>query len=39
MEYITFLLGAGASAQSLPIVNQIPERLLKIHSILETKKR
>lgn len=32
---ITYLFGAGASCQSLPIVNQIPARISKVIEILE----
>lgn len=34
MKTITFLLGAGASCQSLPITHEIPERLMKFKNIV-----
>lgn len=33
---ITYLFGAGASREALPIVNEIPSRLKKIIEILRT---
>jgi hypothetical protein len=38
MPEITFLFGAGASAQKLPVVNQIPQILTKTIQLLELEK-
>ncbi len=36
MNKITYLFGAGASKHALPIVNEIPDRILKLIALLET---
>ena len=37
MKKLTYLIGAGASCQSLPTVNQIPEKLSHLITFLKTK--
>lgn len=36
MNKITYLFGAGASRHALPIVNEIPDRILKLVELLES---
>lgn len=36
MNKITYLFGAGASKHALPIVNEIPDRILKLIDLLES---
>ena len=36
MNKITYLFGAGASKHALPIVNEIPDRLIKLIELIET---
>ena len=37
MNKITYLFGAGASKHALPIVNEIPDRLIKLIQLLNSK--